>query len=64
MKKVTTSGNGYITEIRDVNNNLIKEIRIRGSLYRYNLKYKTYNNIAGNELLHNSSFMATVKSHR
>jgi hypothetical protein len=50
-----TSKNGYIRELRDANNNLLKEVKVKGSLYRYNLKYKTYNNVIGNELLHESS---------
>lgn len=50
-----TSKNGYIRELRDVNNNLIEEVKVKGSLYKYNSKYKTYNNIIGNELLHESS---------
>ncbi len=63
MNKIETSKNGYITEIRDVNNNLISEIIIRGSLYKYNTKYKTYNSVARNELLHESSLIVTEKSH-
>lgn len=51
-----TSKNGYIRELRDANNNLIKEIKVKGSVYKYNPKYKTYNNVIGNELLHASSF--------
>jgi hypothetical protein len=54
-----TSKNGYIRELRDANNNLIKEIKVKGSLYRYNSKYKTYNNVIGNELLHESSLVAS-----
>jgi hypothetical protein len=63
MKKVTTSKNGYITELRDANNNLVSEIRVRGSLYRYNAKYKTYNSVVGNELLHKSSLILADEPH-
>ena len=62
MEKVTTSKIGYITEVLDVNNNLVKEIRVRGSLYRYNAKYKTYNSVVGNQLLHKSSLVLTKES--
>ena len=55
MNKVTTSKNGYITEIRDAKKNLVSKIIVRGSLYKYNSKYKTYNSVARNELLHESS---------
>jgi hypothetical protein len=57
-----TSKNGYIRELRDANNNLLKEVKVKGSFYRYNSKYKTYNNVIGNELLHESSLeIADVK---
>ncbi|MDO9594706.1 MAG: hypothetical protein Q7J19_06905 [Lutibacter sp.] len=57
-----TSKNGYIRELRDANNNLLKEVKVKGSLYRYNSKFKTYNNVIGNELLHESSLeIADVK---
>ncbi|MFO7673356.1 MAG: hypothetical protein R6V74_06600 [Lutibacter sp.] len=57
-----TSKNGYIRELRDANNNLLKEVKVKGSLYRYNPKYKTYNNVIGNELLHESSLeIADIK---
>lgn len=54
MNKITTSKNGYITEIRDAQKNLVSEITVRGSLYKYNSKFKTYNSVR-NELLHESS---------
>lgn len=59
-----TSKNGYIMELRDENNNLINEIKVKGSLYRYNPKYKTYNNVIGNELLHKSSLILTDEIHK
>jgi hypothetical protein len=63
MNKVTTSKNGYITEIRDAKKNLVSKIIVRGSLYKYNSKYKTYNSVARNELLHESSLIVIDKSH-
>jgi len=52
-----TSKNGYIRELRDLNSKLIKEIKVKGSLFKYDSKYKTYNNVIGNELLHESSLL-------
>lgn len=36
-----TSKNGFIRKLRDAINNLIKEVKVKGSLYKYNPKYKT-----------------------
>lgn len=58
-----TSINGYVRELRDEDNNLIKEIKVKGSLYKYNPTYKTYNSVTGNQLLHKSSLVLMEEPH-